>query len=278
MRPDTRAIEGRLGARAASFLDLACLDSVASTNEVVKEAIRGQAPEGRAVIAFEQTDGYGRQGRFWASPPGGLYLSLLLRPLDRGKPLQETPTLSLVLALAARNALVAQGCTFPIQLKWPNDVVCAQGKLCGISLEAVDGALCVGIGLNLFQPAQAQALDGRYIPAYAVTLMQRDDLPASAHPDGLTASQAAFYEEAAAALLSETVRLYHQWLDGGFASVRDEYQAHAALRGQTVRLLSPADGVLHEGRACGVDAQGRLSLLDARGSVTPVHSGEVHLI
>ena len=75
-----------------------------STNEVVKHALEEGEPEGLAVRARCQSGGYGRQGRTWASPEGGLYLSLLLRP---HVPPAQLPTLSLVAGLAVREAAVA---------------------------------------------------------------------------------------------------------------------------------------------------------------------------
>ena len=79
-------------------------DEVTSTNEVVKHALEEGEPEGLAVRARCQSGGYGRQGRTWASPEGGLYLSLLLRP---HVPPAQLPTLSLVAGLAVREAAVA---------------------------------------------------------------------------------------------------------------------------------------------------------------------------
>ena len=82
---------------------LRVLDEVTSTNDEVKRALEAGEPEGLALRARRQTGGYGRQGRAWASPEGGLYLSLLLRPSVDAALL---PTLSLVTALAVRRAVV----------------------------------------------------------------------------------------------------------------------------------------------------------------------------
>ncbi len=145
-------------------------DSVGSTNVLVKEALRAGEPEGLVVSAFQQTAGYGRQGRAWVSPYGGLYMSLLLRP---HVPSEHLSTIALVVALAVREALVntiesltSHDARELIRVKWPNDVVCAQGKLCGISTEAIQGALCVGIGINVFVPAGEMAVGGKNAPAY----------------------------------------------------------------------------------------------------------------
>ena len=83
------------------------LAEVSSTNDVVKRALEAGEPEGLAVRACRQTGGYGRQGRTWTSPEGGLYLSLLLRPRV---PSAQLPTLSLVAGLAVRFVLRHEGC------------------------------------------------------------------------------------------------------------------------------------------------------------------------
>ena len=110
------------------------LAEVSSTNDVVKRALEAGEPEGLAVRACRQTGGYGRQGRTWTSPEGGLYLSLLLRPRV---PSAQLPTLSLVAGLAVREAVASFLDTKDagsILVKWPNDVVvrqsCREG-LCG---------------------------------------------------------------------------------------------------------------------------------------------------
>lgn len=160
---------------------IARFDSVSSTNDVVKGAIRKGEPEGFVALARQQSGGYGRQGRAWASPVGGMYMSVLLRPhvtVDR------FPTLSLAVGIAVRRALASileEGRCIPEQidepkgdsassrgagdgrslaekvlLKWPNDVVFGEDipfrKLCGISLEAIGDGVCIGIGVNVFPP------------------------------------------------------------------------------------------------------------------------------
>ncbi len=100
------------------------LDETTSTNDEVKHALAAGEDEGLVVRARRQTGGYGRQGRSWASPEGGLYASLLLHPRVDAAVL---PTLSLVASVALREALVhfvpecEQG---RVRIKWPNDIIC----------------------------------------------------------------------------------------------------------------------------------------------------------
>lgn len=119
-----------------------CYDEVGSTNELVKRAIEGGEPEGLAVAARVQTAGYGRQGRAWASPAGGMYLSLLLRP---DVPLAQLPTLSLVVGMAVRRAvasLVPEDAAERVLIKWPNDVVVGDSA-CVARVDATGGPIDV---------------------------------------------------------------------------------------------------------------------------------------
>jgi BirA family biotin operon repressor/biotin-[acetyl-CoA-carboxylase] ligase len=103
-------------------------------------------PHGTAVIADIQTAGIGRQGHTWHSADlGGLYISIVLR-------LEIAPVLTLALGLAVQHALndLAQ---VSADLRWPNDVMLNERKLAGILVQAAEGALIAGIGLNVNQSA-----------------------------------------------------------------------------------------------------------------------------
>jgi len=103
-------------------------------------------PHGTAVIADIQTAGIGRHGHAWHSDDlGGLYISIILR-------LEIAPTLTLALGLAVQRALndLAQVST---DLRWPNDVMLNERKVAGILVQAAEGALIAGIGLNVNQSA-----------------------------------------------------------------------------------------------------------------------------
>lgn len=128
-------------------------DCLASTNDLAKEMAASGASEGVALLAREQTAGRGRLNRSWSSPPGeGLYLSLILRP-------QIKVAESTVLTLAAAVA-VAETLTLDYQvaadIKWPNDILAGNRKICGILVESsieqdsLQYAV-LGIGVNLKQ-------------------------------------------------------------------------------------------------------------------------------
>ena len=122
------------------------------------------------VIADRQTRGRGRQGRHWASPPGGLYFSA-------GLPLTSTqsipPALSLLIGLQLVETLHAKGFT-GIRLKWPNDLVARGAKLAGLLVERLPHTLIVGVGVNVRGgeihdlPADRQAIGLHQLAEYPV--------------------------------------------------------------------------------------------------------------
>jgi BirA family biotin operon repressor/biotin-[acetyl-CoA-carboxylase] ligase len=138
-------------------------ESVTSTNtelaRLAGNVSEGRAEEGLAIVADEQTAGRGRLQRAWSSPKGaGLYFSILLRPriaLDRW------PLITFVAALATGDALL-EGGGVQTDIKWPNDLLANDRKICGILAEAIDTpagrAVVVGIVINLTNNAFPQEL------------------------------------------------------------------------------------------------------------------------
>ena len=128
-------------------------DTVSSTNDVARDLAASGKPEGLCVIAREQTAGRGRQGRSWSSPPGeGLYLSLILRPEIRAA---ESAVITLAAAVAVAETLRLDF-HVPVDIKWPNDILAAERKICGILVESAieSGRLqyaVMGIGVNVAQ-------------------------------------------------------------------------------------------------------------------------------
>lgn len=246
------------------FWDLTCVDVIDSTNEEVKRAIEAGASEGFAVRAARQTGGYGRQGRSWTSPAGGMYESFLLQPRTDTRNL---PTLALVAGLAVRAAVEAvrgaEGAS-PIQVKWPNDVVCAQGKLSGMTAEVHRGSICVGIGVNVFPPQEAVSVGGKNTPAYLA------DMLSGPAPENLV-------DIVGDEVLAQFHKRYAVWCDQGFAPFLEEYNRFMALRGALVNVQNLTSNTLAAGRVCGVDVDGRL-LLDEKGQKRAVSSGEVHIL
>jgi BirA family biotin operon repressor/biotin-[acetyl-CoA-carboxylase] ligase len=136
-------------------------DSLPSTNlEAARRAVEGAA-EGLCVVAGEQTAGRGRLQRQWVSPKGaGLYFSIVLRPqFDQS----AWPLLTMMAAVAVHDALFDVG-ALETDIKWPNDILVNEKKLCGILAETVETtlgrAVVVGIGINLKESSFPAVLAG----------------------------------------------------------------------------------------------------------------------
>jgi BirA family biotin operon repressor/biotin-[acetyl-CoA-carboxylase] ligase len=119
------------------------LPRTTSTNAVVAERARAGEPHGLVVVAEEQTAGRGRLDRSWVSPPrAGLTFSVLVRPSG---PPHWVPLLG---GLGVARGLRDHADVDAV-LKWPNDVLVGDRKLAGLLAEAVDGAVVLGVGLNV---------------------------------------------------------------------------------------------------------------------------------
>jgi len=128
--------------------DMRILDEVSSTNATAL-ALVSSCPDGTVILAETQTQGRGRLSRPWASPPGGIWMSLVLKPV---MPLNHVYQINMAVSVALCRALSS---LFGLDagIKWPNDLLIRELKICGILMEVgaqvdrLDYAV-VGLGLN----------------------------------------------------------------------------------------------------------------------------------
>ena len=254
-----------------------CYDDVLSTNELVKAAIKAGEKEGLVINALTQGAGYGRTGHTWKSPLGGLYFSMLLRP---EVPIEQLPTLSLLTSYAIREALgdLDVSLAEAVKIKWPNDVMCQGSKLCGVSLEQSEGAVCVGVGVNVFQPLSLadRIVGGKYTPAYVSELCNWGVMP-RIDPRGLSTAQSLLMEQVLVNILMRFGAAYQEWRAGGFEAIREPYLANLDLLGQEVTVENLAGEFFATGKVVNVNEVGQLVLRDASNNYYAVSSGEVHL-
>lgn len=123
---------------------------VESTNWTAREAAAKGHGEGTFIIAESQTSGKGSNGKIWASPSGGLYLSALLYPKSPKKFTDLSIVAGVAVVQAIREILPKNA---EVSLKWPNDVLLNGKKVAGILCEVLGEEyfkLCViGIGVNV---------------------------------------------------------------------------------------------------------------------------------
>jgi len=157
---------------------------VVSTNDVARRLAEEGAGEGTAVLALVQSGGRGRLGRSWASPAGGLYLSVVLRP---SLPPARWPVLSLAVAVGAAGGIEAVS-PVRVTLKWPNDLLVGRGKVGGILLESGGGFAVAGIGINAQPspealPAGAAAIGAALPPLTRAVLVHVERAVDAAYAD-----------------------------------------------------------------------------------------------
>lgn len=130
--------------------DIHYFKEVDSTNEVAKYLAEEGAEEGVAVIAETQNRGKASRGKTWISPPGGVWMTIILRP---DIPPSKAPQLTLVTGVAVAETLKKE-CKLDVSIKWPNDILIGKKKVCGILTEVSANMdrvnyIVVGIGIDM---------------------------------------------------------------------------------------------------------------------------------
>lgn len=234
---------------------------LASTNALLKQLAREGAAHGTVCLCETQSAGRGRFDRVWSSPEGrGVWMSVLLRPRLT---LQDAPLITFCCALAMAQA-IREEAGLTAQVKWPNDLVIAGRKVCGILLEtslAADGswAVIAGMGLNVHAGAYPQELAGR-----AAALDEFGPAPGR--------------ERLVAACLNHLEALLARVEAGSFAAIREDYSAASVTLGSRVQVSGRSgddDGASLTGVAIGVDETGALLVRTDDGAVHTVLAGDV---
>jgi BirA family biotin operon repressor/biotin-[acetyl-CoA-carboxylase] ligase len=232
-------------------------DSIDSTNtEAINQARRG-ADEGLCVIARQQTAGRGRQGRSWVSPhDAGSYLSMVLRPQLEAKHLA---LITIAAAVAVFDTLAELG--IEPDIKWPNDVLVNEKKICGILAETADTerglAVVVGIGINITSESFPSELEK------TATSLESE----LGQIDGASEIQSV--------LLFQFSKRYAQLCEpDGAAAMIDEWTSRSSYaRGKNVRAIL-TDFVI-TGFTDGLEPNGALRVLDDAGTVHLIQAGDV---
>ncbi len=233
-------------------------DSLPSTNaEAATRAIAGAA-EGLCIVAAEQTAGRGRLQRHWLSPKGaGLYLSIVVRPQFAQS---NWPLLSLMSAVAVHDALL-DACALETDIKWPNDVMADDKKLCGILAETIETpqgrVVVIGIGINLTTKSFPPELETVATSVAAVTKEVPD------------------LEVVLEATVRALVRYYEilQRPDGPEAIAREWSMKSSYAEGRRIRV-SGADESF-EGTTRGIERDGALRVEVSDGKIKIVRAGDV---
>lgn len=243
------------------IIDIIHFDSVESTNDIAGQMAKEGAPEGRVVVADEQTAGRGRFSRAWVSGKSkGLWFSLVLRPKAEAERISQ---LTMVMAVAVA-ATVSELYGLSLGIKWPNDLLLDGKKVCGILSEGLIekgevAHVIIGIGLNV----EAGPIDAGYLEKGFGIKVDRDRLLKE--------------------LLVSIKKWYEIWLVKGFEPVRTAWLEDSVTIGQEVeisdfrKMISGEAPKIFAGRAIDVDEKGALVVEGMDGEVRSFNSGEVSL-
>lgn len=237
------------------------LNETDSTNTRAKELAAQGAPEGTLVIAEKQTEGRGRRGRSWFSPPGGgIYFSLILRPVISPG---ETPKITLMTAVVLAETLISL-MKLKLRIKWPNDILVNGKKLAGIlteistEMDAVN-YIIVGLGLNVNTQFEKFPQDIKE-NATSILIENGKQFPR-------------------VKLIQHYLKLYEIYYDmfknNDFEPIMKRWRELADIIGKQIRV--DVIGKTHIGKVVDVDNDGVLILKDDQGRLQRIFSGDVTL-
>ncbi|MGD2098939.1 MAG: biotin--[acetyl-CoA-carboxylase] ligase [Desulfobacterales bacterium] len=223
---------------------------LASTMDTAKELARKGCPDFTTVIAGRQTSGRGRLDRPWSSEKGGLYFTMVLRP-------DLPPVLSFRVSFLASLTLAEilnELFAIDVRVKWPNDLLVDEGKICGMLSELEAEAdrvrfINIGIGLNVnnnpprIEPAATslKAILGRRVSRKEILSRYLDLFEAQ--------MKAAAYDD-----------------------VIDRWKQFTVTLNRHVRVVTNRD--VYAGKAVDVDDTGALILKCSDGSLKTIRYGD----
>lgn len=233
-------------------------ESVDSTNNWAKRLAEDGAPQGTVVIANEQTAGKGRRGRKWVTPKGAAAaFSILLRP---DMPPERASMLTLVKGLSVAQA-ISSLYGLEAKIKWPNDVIVSDKKICGILTEMsaqVDyiNYIVIGTGINTNLKEFPEEIRDK-----ATSLL---------------------IETGEKAMRAELIGAVLERFEGNYEVFSKTWDLEGLLEAyndvlvnldREVRVLEPKNE--YTGIARGINAMGELLVEREDGQITRVYAGEV---
>lgn len=235
-------------------------DQVSSTNAIARMMVQSGAAERNIVLSDFQAGGKGRLNREWSCPPGkGVLMSMILRPDMNVK---DMPQLTLLVAVAVAECLHKVGnCVAGI--KWPNDIIVNNKKICGILAESIGDsssrAIIMGIGINVN--------------------IKQDEFPAQCRDTSTSLLIEAGHSiprlQVVKEFLNSWDKHYPKYLNTGYPYLRDKWLSYNHTLGRSVDV-STNEGVL-TGEAFDISPRGGLIVQLNNGSFREFLAEDVSL-
>ncbi|OGD35370.1 biotin--[acetyl-CoA-carboxylase] ligase [Candidatus Atribacteria bacterium RBG_16_35_8] len=232
-----------------------------STNIMAKEKALHRAEEineGTLIIAERQSAGKGRLGREWFSPAGGIWLSIILYPQ---LPPSYIPRITLMTAVAVVKAI--KMCTqIESQIKWPNDMLINEKKVCGILTEMsaeldIINWVVVGIGINVN--------------------IEHREFPEDIHENTISLKEVlgkvVLRVKLVQIFLQEFEKYYESLKRREFSSILKEWKLYSHTLGRKIRVDMGERIVT--GEAVNINEEGALILKKENGELVEIISGTI---
>lgn len=232
-------------------------DELDSTNLYAKTNIDNIAD--KTIISTNiQTNGYGRFERKWSDLGSeNIYMTFVLKPSDKMLEVYSNFTQYLSVCLCK----YLEAFNLSPKIKWPNDVMLNDKKVCGILAESVirGGKLkgiVLGIGINL--NASLENLNEIDRPATALNV----ELGHSIDKDN-------FMQE----LIENFFTDYDKFILNGFGFIKKDYEKYASFLNKNLKIS--IFSIIKEGFAKEIDDNGNLVLVLANGKSETINMGEI---
>ncbi len=242
------------------------LGSVDSTNNHAKKIAYEGAQEGTLVVAESQTSGKGRLGRSWASAEKkGIWMSVVLRPQI---PPEDVHIITLAAAVAVVKA-IEESTGISAGIKWPNDIILNNKKVCGIltemtcEMDSVDFAV-LGIGINV-NHSYCDFPDE--IRETAISLKEYLSL------DGALIECPLIRSEIIKKILFDFEQIYIKIRNSNFTEIIEEWKKYSVTLGKEVKVIFKNDTYM--GIAKDITKDGRLVVECTDGVTREIFYGEV---
>ena len=229
-----------------------------STNTRLIDLASHGAEHGTVVVAKEQTAGKGRRGRLWESKDeGNIYMSMLVRP---DIPVSHAPMLTLVMAYSVALVLKKQGFD-RVKIKWPNDLILSNKKVCGILTEMflkenqVDYVV-IGVGVNVNASKFSHELEDKATSLYLESGETKDIRP--------------IIEDIADVFAEQYEKFLHV---GDLSFLQTEYNQMLINQDREVVIVEKEQE--YRAQALGINEKGELLVQTVNGNTQAIYAGEV---
>lgn len=244
-------------------IQLRQFDVLESTNVTAVAFAKEGASEGTVIVAERQEGGRGRMRRVWASPQGGLWFSIILRPqIDPQFAAQVTLLMGVAVGKALRRIYATDG----IMIKWPNDLLLHKKKVCGILSElqlnengAIDYTI-IGVGVNV-------ALKPEDFPP---------ELRDTAASLNVSLNKNYTCREVLDNILQEFDSLYREWLAKGADVILAPWKEMNCTLHKEV-FVKDNDQVIFSGIVTAIDEAGAIIVRNERGESQSFDFGEISI-